>query len=104
VSSFKVASETAIAPGQLLGVEAGGRRICLARIDDGQVFAISDICTHEEAFLSEGEIWDGAVQCPQHGSLFDLATGQVTGLPAQIPVETFPVRIEGGEIFVDTGE
>lgn len=63
--------------------------------------AISDTCTHEDASLSEGEIWEGAVQCPQHGSLFDLRTGAVTGLPAQVAAQTFPVVIEDGAIYVE---
>jgi len=98
----RVASESGLRPGQLLGVEAGGQRICLARVDDGTVYAVSDICTHEEVSLSEGEIWERSVQCPQHGSLFDLATGAVTGLPAQVPLQTFPVKVDGGSIYVET--
>ena len=91
-----------LAPGELRAVDVGGRRICLAKVDQ-TVYAVSDTCTHEEVSLSEGEIWDGSVQCPQHGSLFDLATGEVTGMPAQIPVETFSVQVEDGTIFVDAG-
>ena len=102
VTMHKVATVSQIGPGDLLGVEAAGRRICLARVADGTVYAVSDICTHEEVSLSEGEIWDGSVQCPQHGSLFDLATGEVTGLPAQVPVQTFPVKIDGDSIYVET--
>jgi 3-phenylpropionate/trans-cinnamate dioxygenase ferredoxin subunit len=100
--SHRVAEEKDLAAGQLLAVEAAGKPICLARVADGTVYAVSDICTHEQVSLSEGEIWQGSVQCPQHGSLFDLATGEVTGLPAQVPLETFPVRVEGGSIYVET--
>ena len=102
MTTHSVANEADLVPGQLMAVEVDGRRICLARVADGTVYAVSDICTHEEVSLSEGEIWEGSVQCPQHGSLFDLATGQVTGLPAQVPLETFPVKVESGSIFVET--
>ena len=100
----KAADAGALAAGALLGVEVDGARICLARLEDGRVFAVSDTCTHEGASLSEGDIWNGSVQCPQHGSLFDLETGRVTGLPARIPIDTFPVRIENGAIYVETGD
>lgn len=99
---YKVADLDQLRPGALVGVEAGGEPICLARLEDGSVHAVSDTCTHEQASLSEGEIWEGSVQCPQHGSLFDLRTGKVTGLPAQIPVRTFPIVIEDGAIIVET--
>ncbi len=101
MTSYRVADQADLAPGQLRAVDVGGDRVCLARLPDGTVYAVSDTCTHEEASLSEGEIWDGSVACPQHGSLFDLATGEVTGLPAQIPVRTFPVRVEHGAILVE---
>jgi 3-phenylpropionate/trans-cinnamate dioxygenase ferredoxin subunit len=96
----RVARETDLAEGELLQVRAGDVQICLAK-DQGCWFAINDICTHEEAFLSDGEIYKGAVQCPLHGSLFDLKTGAVTGLPALIPTATFLVTVEDGEIIVD---
>jgi 3-phenylpropionate/trans-cinnamate dioxygenase ferredoxin subunit len=101
VTSYRVAEQADLGPGQLLLVEAGGEPVCLARLPDGTVYAVSDTCTHEQVSLSEGEIWERSVQCWQHGSLFDLATGEVTGLPAQIPLRTFPVRIEDGAIFVE---
>jgi 3-phenylpropionate/trans-cinnamate dioxygenase ferredoxin subunit len=101
MTSHRVADERELSAGQLMAVEVGGRPVCLARVADGTVYAVSDICTHEQVSLSEGEIWERSVQCPQHGSLFDLATGEVTGLPAQVPLETFPVRVDGGSIFVD---
>ena len=101
MARIKVAELDQIARGGLLAVEAGHERICLARLDDGAVYAIADTCTHEEASLSEGEIWEQSVQCPQHGSLFDLRTGAVTGLPAQIPGRTYPLIVEDGAIYIE---
>ncbi|HYM97362.1 MAG TPA: non-heme iron oxygenase ferredoxin subunit [Candidatus Sulfotelmatobacter sp.] len=88
-------------------VEAGaGARtpICLAHAEDGNFYAIADTCTHEEFSLSEGELWGLDVECPQHGSRFNLVTGKVTGLPAVIPAQTYPVTLEGGEVFVEAPE
>jgi len=83
----------------VLRVEYGSQEIVLFRLPDG-IFALRDTCSHEYARLSEGEIWDEKVYCPKHGSSFDIRTGVVSGLPAVLPVETFPVRIEGDEVYV----
>ena len=83
-----------------LGVEVDGRRIALFRID-GRVYALDDICSHEFSLLSEGEIWDDEVYCPKHGSRFDIRSGAVRSLPAFRPVNSHPVKVENGEIFVE---
>ena len=88
-------------PESLKRVEAGGVPICLAHAEDGNFYAIGDICTHEEFSLSEGELWDMSVECPQHGSRFDLRDGHVTGLPAVITATTYPVSVEGEDVYVD---
>jgi 3-phenylpropionate/trans-cinnamate dioxygenase ferredoxin subunit len=82
-------------------VEVDGVPICLARLDSGEVFAISDVCSHEEVELSDGELDGEDVECPAHGSRFDVRTGAVSGLPANAPVATYPVSVEDGEIFVE---
>jgi 3-phenylpropionate/trans-cinnamate dioxygenase ferredoxin subunit len=82
-------------------VEVDGVPICLARLADGEVFAISDICSHEEIELSDGDLDGEDVECPAHGSRFNVRTGEVSGLPADEPVDTYPVTIEDGQIFVE---
>ncbi len=82
-------------------VVVDGLEICLAHADDGGVYAISDICTHEEYSLSEGELWGLDVECPAHGSRFNLQTGEVTGLPAVVPAKTYPVTLEGDDVYVE---
>jgi 3-phenylpropionate/trans-cinnamate dioxygenase ferredoxin subunit len=79
-------------------VIAEGHRIALFRIGE-TVHAIGDRCTHAEASLSEGEVWDGKVECPRHGSEFDLTTGVPASLPATRPVALYPVEIVDGEVF-----
>jgi 3-phenylpropionate/trans-cinnamate dioxygenase ferredoxin component len=83
---------------------AGGEAgipICLAHAEDGGFYALNDVCTHEEFSLCDGELWGMDVECPQHGSRFNLQTGKVTGLPAVIPAQTYPVSVEGGDVYVD---
>ena len=73
--------------------------ICIAR-SQGEVFAISDICSHADVALSEGDVEDGTIECWLHGSRFDLRTGAPTGLPATKPVATYPVTVEGDDVLV----
>lgn len=85
----------------LTRVEANGVPICLARLADGEIFAISDTCSHEQIELSDGDLDGEDVECPAHGSRFNVRTGAVSGLPAEDPVDTYPVTIEDGEVFVE---
>jgi 3-phenylpropionate/trans-cinnamate dioxygenase ferredoxin subunit len=82
-------------------VEANGVPICLARLASGEVFAISDLCSHEEIELSDGDLDGEDVECPAHGSRFNVRTGEVSGLPAEDPVDTYPVTVEDGQIVVE---
>jgi 3-phenylpropionate/trans-cinnamate dioxygenase ferredoxin component len=69
----------------------------------GELFAIEDRCSHDDGPLAEGELHEDAcaIECPRHGSLFDLRTGNPKSLPAYTPVETFPVRVEGDVIKLE---
>ena len=67
---------------------------------DGEFYAMRDVCSHEEVALSEGEVDHGTLECWLHGSRFDLATGKPTGLPATRPVPVYPVKIDGGDVYI----
>ncbi|HEY2552725.1 MAG TPA: non-heme iron oxygenase ferredoxin subunit [Streptosporangiaceae bacterium] len=82
-----------------VGVEVRGVPVALVRTG-GELFALHDVCSHEEIPLSEGEIYDHTVECWLHGSCFDVRTGKPTGPPATQPVATYPVRLEGDEVYV----
>lgn len=84
-------------------VKVGDHRIAMFRIGD-EVFAVGDRCSHAEASLSEGEVFDGAVECPRHGSEFDLRTGVPSSLPATTPIPTYEVHIEDGSVFLTLEE
>jgi 3-phenylpropionate/trans-cinnamate dioxygenase ferredoxin subunit len=87
--------------GQLRRVMVDGIAICLVRVSDGKVYGVSDICTHEGQSLSDGELWGMEIECPRHVSRFDVRTGEVTGPPALVSVQTFTVEDEDGKIYVD---
>jgi 3-phenylpropionate/trans-cinnamate dioxygenase ferredoxin component len=68
---------------------------------NGELFAIDDTCTHQDASLADGYLEDDCtVECPLHASCFDLRTGEVSGPPAKVPVRTHAVVVENGTIFV----
>jgi 3-phenylpropionate/trans-cinnamate dioxygenase ferredoxin subunit len=81
-------------------VTVGDHRIAMFRIDD-DVYAIGDRCSHAEASLAEGELWGLSVECPRHGSEFDLKSGEPQALPATEPVPVYPVSIDEGIVYLE---
>jgi 3-phenylpropionate/trans-cinnamate dioxygenase ferredoxin component len=69
----------------------------------GELLAIEDRCSHDDGQLVEGELDEDTctVECPRHGSKFDLHTGKPVNLPAYVPVETFPVLVDDGVIKIE---
>jgi len=67
----------------------------------GTFFAFKDVCTHDQAPLSEGEVIGDTIVCPWHGACFSIRTGEALSLPAIEPVETFPVILQGEDVYVD---
>ena len=96
----RVASVDDIPSGEALQVETDGLTLALCRVD-GDVYCVQDVCTHEQAFLSEGFCEGNEIECPLHGSIFDVRTGEVKSLPATDPLKTYPVKVENGDVLVD---
>ncbi len=88
------------AAGQVKVVQAGARRVAVCNVD-GAFYAIDDICTHDGGSLDQGELDGVEIECPRHGARFDVTSGRATCMPAVVPVKTYPVRIEGGEVQID---
>jgi 3-phenylpropionate/trans-cinnamate dioxygenase ferredoxin subunit len=82
-----------------LRVVVGGVPIAVVR-SEGEVYAIFDVCSHQDVPLSEGEVEEGTIECWLHGSRFDLSTGRPIGLPATRPVPVYPVKIDGDDVLV----
>ena len=74
--------------------------ICVVLAEDGVVYAIDDTCTHQRAFLSEGWVEGCEIDCPLHGSSFDLRTGKPGSLPATVPVRTHAVEVIDGIVHI----
>ena len=89
--------------GEMRLIEVDDRKIGVFHCADGELLAIEDRCSHDDGPLAEGE-FDSAsctVECPRHGSLFDLRTGRPKTLPAYRPVDTFEVRIDDDEVKLE---
>ncbi len=82
-----------------LRVIVGGIPLAVVR-SEGQVYAIFDVCSHQDVPLSEGDVEEGTIECWLHGSRFDLSTGRPTSLPATRPVPVYPVKIDGDDVLV----
>ncbi len=92
-------------PGSMRLVPAGARTIGVYNCG-GKLYAIEDRCSHDDGPLCEGD-WDPEacmVECPRHGSRFDLETGIPMSLPAFVAVPTYPVSVENGVVVVEVGE
>jgi len=106
VSEQFVCNVSDLEPGTLVqsyltAVDGTEVAVAIARSDDGDFYAINDICSHGEVSLSEGEIIGCEVECWAHGARFDLRTGEATDLPAIDPVDAYPLRIDGERVLVD---
>ena len=91
-----------LAPGEMRVVEWDDLEIGVFNCD-GTVYAIEDRCSHDDGPLVEGFLDEQActIECPRHGSLFDLRTGKPLTLPAYVPVDTFAVIIEDQTIKLE---
>lgn len=101
-----VCSTSDLEPEEALRVELDGEdgspvEIAVVRDGDGNWHAISDICSHGQVSLSDGEVEGCLIECWLHGSQFDLRTGMPTALPALRPVPVYPVTVDGERVLVD---
>lgn len=86
--------------GEGLRVDTVDPPIAVFHTDDGEVFAIDDTCTHQDASLADGWLEGRDVECPLHASKFNLRTGEVDAPPAKHPVRTHAVTITDGCVYL----
>ena len=84
---------------RLICVKSDSYRILIALTED-KIYAVDDMCTHEDASLSKGSLHGDCVKCPLHGSRFRLETGEALDDPAEAALNTYPVKVEGDKILV----
>jgi 3-phenylpropionate/trans-cinnamate dioxygenase ferredoxin subunit len=101
MSDVRVCSVGDVRPGTAARFDIVGHSLCVAHIAE-HWYVIGDVCSHGSYSLSEGEVWadDREIECPKHGSIFSLETGEPQSLPATKSVPVYPVRVEGDDVIV----
>jgi len=95
----KIGSSGEVADGEVNNYSVGERQISVANVD-GDLHAFDDLCTHQQCSLAEGDLDGAIIECPCHGSRFDITTGGAITGPAADPVDVFEVREQDGELQV----
>lgn len=102
---IQAASVQSIPEGGGVCVDINGKKIALFHVGEN-FYAVDDTCTHEEASLSEGTLYldedEPQVECPKHGAIFEISTGQVLSLPAVKSVRGYDTKVEGDTVLVST--
>ncbi|MFB3890378.1 MAG: Rieske (2Fe-2S) protein [Candidatus Bathyarchaeia archaeon] len=99
MTSLKVASVGELKPGEMKAVDAGGKTVLLANVE-GAFYAIGNKCTHMGCSLSRGRLKGSNVECPCHGSTFDVKTGNVVRGPAAKPEPHYEVNVENDQVMI----
>ncbi len=96
---LKIATLDEIPVGGRLFLEINNEPIVVLNLG-GTLFAVGDVCTHDEGPLGDGEIDGYQIVCPRHGARFDVRTGKALTLPAVVDIPVYPIRIEGNEVYI----
>ena|SRR5438874_11089910 len=99
----RVCSTTEVPNGEARRFQLDGRLVAVANCGEQGFYAVDAICSHAQYFLDEGEVDPDllTIECPKHGSTFDLETGRPRTLPATAPVGAYPVKINGEDVSIE---
>jgi naphthalene 1,2-dioxygenase system ferredoxin subunit len=93
------AAQDEVLQDDVIAVSAGGREVALYGVD-GEVYATDNVCTHGQARLCEGFLEGHEIECPLHQGKFDVRTGAPTCAPVTEAIRSYPVKIEGGRVWL----
>ncbi len=96
----RIGRASGIPEGEVRVFDAEGTSVAVAKVD-GKLFAIEDVCTHDDGPLGEGFLDGCEIECPRHGARFDVRTGAVTRMPAAAPVAVLAVKVENDDLLVE---
>jgi 3-phenylpropionate/trans-cinnamate dioxygenase ferredoxin component len=96
---YSIAPLAELPAGERLFIEVGERMIVIFNLG-GELYAIGDVCSHDDGPLGDGDVEGTDIVCPRHGARFDIRTGKVLSLPAVVDIPAYPVRIVGDEIQI----
>jgi 3-phenylpropionate/trans-cinnamate dioxygenase ferredoxin subunit len=106
VALVRLCSVTEVPEGEVRRVELEARPFAVVNLGAEGFRVVDAICSHAHYFLDEGEVDvdDQTIECPKHGSMFDLNTGTPRSLPATLPVETFAAKVEDDDVMIEIAE
>jgi 3-phenylpropionate/trans-cinnamate dioxygenase ferredoxin subunit len=85
--------------GERLFVDVSGKSIVIFNLA-GKLYAIGDVCSHDNGPVGDGDIDENEIICPRHGARFEIRTGKATSLPAIVDIPAYPLRVENGMIVL----
>ena len=102
-SAVRVCSVDDVPEGEARRFAVDGRLVAVVNLGDEGFRAVDAICSHEHYYLDEGEVDVDleTIECPKHGSTFDLDTGKARTLPAINPVDVFPVTVTDDDVLIE---
>ncbi|MBV1703036.1 MAG: Rieske 2Fe-2S domain-containing protein [Hyphomicrobiales bacterium] len=92
-----------IEPEDLINFRHECQDYAIFRSPDDQFYATAGHCTHEQVLLGGGLVMDHIIECPKHNGRFDYRTGEAKGAPVCVNLKTYPVKVEGGKVWIDLG-
>lgn len=90
-----------VPPGEMLGVEHADLPPIAVYNIEGEFFATSNVCTHAVAMLTDGYIDGDQIECPMHGGMFSIRTGEPTHFPCVEPIATYKVEVTDGAVLIE---
>ena len=87
----------------LIRFDHAGKTYAIYRSPEDEFFATDGLCTHEQVHLSGGLVMDYIIECPKHNGRFDYRTGDPTGAPVCVKLQTYPAKVEAGKVLIDIG-
>lgn len=85
----------------LIRFDHGDRTFAIYRSPSDEYFCTDGLCTHEKVHLEDGLVMDYVIECPKHNGQFDYRTGEATRAPVCVNLGTYPVKVEGGRVFIE---
>jgi len=84
----------------VLRFDHAGQTYAIYRTTDDKFYATDGLCTHGKVHLAGGLVMENIIECPKHNGRFDFTTGQAKGAPVCVNLKTYPVKVEGGDVFI----
>ena len=101
IAWVEACAEIDIEPEGVVRFDHSGRTFAIYRTADERFFATDGLCTHEKVHLADGLVIDTIIECPKHNGRFDFTTGEAKGAPVCIDLETYPVKLVDGRVFLE---